>query len=1628
MDYSNIIDVLRNLNGRPGAIAQAIIAYKESKYPHANRRLAEAKALLVAGSPKTTSEVYENGPRQMLQAIHGEDIANLVGKAVAQLTNYVQSDSSYRRSFRTQDVEPYKDKIYNLIHDSLFFLWDGFDILKDLQKSKKDDDDDDDDDDTLPWNIYGDILSVYIDEGRQDVIEAIKNICLGDNNTKLLNDRIILGIVKSENKELHQLLGDMLLAARLQEGLRQSILENADHGRISFLIYILKIVIDNDLLRYSSAVRAVGVWMGLAEEASEKRIVTKLAKLGYKYLNDEKARQEAIQSRDELDIYTALWAASVFEMNDVLPMITELMKGEKYQKLVALYFASQLENDPLQFAIASPHLDETDPDLLSLILENYTVNYGWANKASDFSENCREITYISDKKLRDSHFKKLLAILPTIPQNGYSSEGKPFYWCNLTLDCEEVFNKLLALVGYDFDPQMTAALIDNMSYCDSTNRVNFIKYFNNPQTDWERQYLFAALNDKSMSVRWQALTNIKELTISEEESKLIINLLSLKTGDLRQNAVEILLAMPNERPIEAIKTLLADKVENKRLAGLDMLAQLVKKKTLTTSQIPDFLALMPKVTDKEQLLIDALMDESPKYNRENGFGMYNPDYTPEFAPMPVNEAYRLKTIFDFDPKRITTIFDALCNKIHENRNYTYRVNSWDDSVEENTLGTQRWPRDRFDAIDEEDNKNSPNPKLDKYVLQDVWRAWIKENEVTFAEIFLFMFLEEVSGYDNVYSPDYLQWANAHITTLFNVKAGDKLVRYFAKKKYGELALNIIELLPLEYPEEERFQVLAGALNDVIAQVPQEDWTKSIDDESESYRSESYTFTETDEVDFLLTQLGHTKKSDEHFAGYLAICYKLGALKGLSYHGLEEEDVARGVQLGLLKIDALYKTFFLASSHPLSGYVGKITYRSCKEAVKKYPMLQTVANEVAARVIEIELNRGDTKTEVSELAVSLRWHQGAETFAKILIAMGKETFVRGYIYSSDTTKKAVLSSLLKASHPKADDNAETLRAALNGKIDDKRLLEAAMYAPAWLNIIGNYLGWPGLESAAWYFHAHINECFSAEKETEVARYSPISAEEFNNGAFDINWFKEAYKTLGAERFALLYDCTKYLTEGANHRRAQLFADATLGKLKLKELEKEIKDKRNKDKLLSYSLIPLSRNKQKDILARYEFIQAFLKESKTFGTQRRESEAKASAIALDNLARNGGYSDALRFGWSMEILKIEQIAPYFEPQERAGYAIHISIDANGIAKLVCAKDGKTLTSVPAKLKKDAYITECKKVVSSLKAQQKRAKASLEQSMVKGDTFELSELKQLLNHPVIAPLLQKLLFATGNRTGALCELFDLDDNTQLTIAHPYDLYKADTWLSSQRYAFEHKLVQPFKQIFRELYLINEDELAEKTISRRYAGHQIQPQKTVALLKGRGWTVDYDQGLQRVYYKENIIATMYVVADWFSPSDTEAPTLETVQFFDRKTRNPLPLDEIPPIIFSEVMRDVDLVVSVAHVGGVDPEASHSTIEMRGVIVRELLALLRIENATVNNRFVNIQGSLGEYTVHLGSGVVHKMGKGAINILAVQSQHRGRIFLPFADEDPRTAEIMSKVLLLAEDKKIKDPAILRQM
>ena len=745
-------------------------------------------------------------------------------------------------------------------------------------------------------------------------------------------------------------------------------------------------------------------------------------------------------------------------------------------------------------------------------------------------------------------------------------------------------------------------------------------------------------------------------------------------------------------------------------------------------------------------------------------------------------------------------------------------------------------------------------------------------------------------------------------------------------------------------------------------------------------------------------------------------------------GLDLKDYARALGQSMIGEGAFYRFVFTAPAVAWKHVAPRTSQARRERArmVERYPFVQDLCDRAISRIVDVEERRGELETPVSKLAFRIVrvQHDGARHFCNLLKALGNDTLTR----DCSRSKRDMLIDLLEACQPAPEDTATSLSVLLRSAgISDERLVQATMLAPQWAGLAEQVSGWDALKSGIWFFHAHVSEDFSAATETEVARYSSILPQQFNDGQFDREWFLDVYQRLGDARFKVLYRAAKYLSIGNSlHRRSRLFVDAALGRVDEKALEEEIEQKRNQDKLRSYPLIPYEGTPQ-ETLHRYQFIRHFEAGSVRFGAMRKSSEKRAVEAALANLARCAGFSDVDRLVWRMEGTQIEGMRESFEPHVVEDYEVWIAFDDTGCASLAVRKGKRLLRSVPRAIAKDSYVVGLKSQVKDLRAQQKRGRAILERAMVEQSSFTADELPGILANPVIGAMMERLVLTDGTHSVWAQDFGDLDAGV-LRIAHPFDLKQQGVWSRLMGEVFERAVVQPFKQVFRELYLLTADERQERTISRRYAGNQIQPQKAATLLKSRGWTVDYETGLQKVWYDQDLVACMVSYADWFSPADIEPPVIEEVNFFGRGTWKAVLLEEIAPIVFSETMRDVDLVVSVAHAGAVDPETSSSTIEMRRAILGQLLDLLKVRNVDVDGSHAKVHGTLGNYSIHLGSGVVHKMGTGMICMLPVHSQTRGRLFLPFADEDPKTAEVLSKVLLLARDQMIKDPEILRQI
>jgi len=315
---------------------------------------------------------------------------------------------------------------------------------------------------------------------------------------------------------------------------------------------------------------------------------------------------------------------------------------------------------------------------------------------------------------------------------------------------------------------------------------------------------------------------------------------------------------------------------------------------------------------------------------------------------------------------------------------------------------------------------------------------------------------------------------------------------------------------------------------------------------------------------------------------------------------------------------------------------------------------------------------------------------------------------------------------------------------------------------------------------WWIYAHTNGADNVENLSEISRYSNIELADFRNGAVDVDWFKNAYSKIDC--WDEIYKCGKYVTDGNGHTRAQLFADAILNKVAIEDAMAKAEKTRNKDYLRIVGLIPLGKDRKKELLERYNFIQKFAKKTGQFGAQRQASEKIAVQIAVDNLARTGGYMDSIRFIWNMETENTVDILNKSRDIAIGEITATIDIDESGKATLQIQKDGKAQKSIPDKYKKHEQILMMKSFINELNAQSRRVTKSIEDTMINMDYFEADEIRMLMNNPIIKPVLSKLIIKAGNDLGFYIDgeiagitQRKIEKDEKVYIAHCYDLYKS-------------------------------------------------------------------------------------------------------------------------------------------------------------------------------------------------------------------------------------------------------------
>ncbi len=414
------------------------------------------------------------------------------------------------------------------------------------------------------------------------------------------------------------------------------------------------------------------------------------------------------------------------------------------------------------------------------------------------------------------------------------------------------------------------------------------------------------------------------------------------------------------------------------------------------------------------------------------------------------------------------------------------------------------------------------------------------------------------------------------------------------------------------------------------------------------------------------------------------------------------------------------------------------------------------------------------------------------------------------------------------------------------------------------------------------------------------------------------------------------------------------------------------------------------------------------------------------------------------------------------------------------------GKPVKSVPAAVKRD-HAEELKELKASVKDLDKMLTAQaerLDRQFLAQRTWAFGAWRErYLDHPMVGTIARRLLWTVD---GVACgfadgELRDLAGNPVpaggvVELWHPIGKETAEV-VAWRDWLERHGITQPFKQAHREVYLLTDAERTTRVYSNRFAAHVLRQHQFHSLAAIRGWrnklrlAVDDSYppatrdlpgwGLRAEYWIEGD-GEEYGVDTTESGSYLRLRT-DQVRFYPVDAPHshahaggggytaplgvdPVPLADVPALVLSEVLRDVDLFVGVASVGN-DPTWQdggpdgrfrdywssygfgelNQTAQTRRDLLTKLVPRLAIGGqCTIEDRFLHVKGTRNTYKIHLGSGnIMIEPANRYLCIVPKSETHSD--YLPF-EGDRTLAVILSKALLLAKDAEITDPTILSQL
>jgi hypothetical protein len=195
----------------------------------------------------------------------------------------------------------------------------------------------------------------------KEVFEILIASAKGEHEIGAMGRHVVRSLLLSNRPDGWEFVEKLLVAAQRQEGLRQSILESVDEAHPIAFQRMLRLILDENLIRFAATLRAVDVWFGFDLDVLQEKQARAIVAQVLGFLTDVNQQQAGLASADAQTVYLALWSIGFTNAMTAIESAKVLLQHpEASHRFATIHFLDQLRLNPSRLVIMTAIEDPDD--------------------------------------------------------------------------------------------------------------------------------------------------------------------------------------------------------------------------------------------------------------------------------------------------------------------------------------------------------------------------------------------------------------------------------------------------------------------------------------------------------------------------------------------------------------------------------------------------------------------------------------------------------------------------------------------------------------------------------------------------------------------------------------------------------------------------------------------------------------------------------------------------------------------------------------------------------------------------------------------------------------------------------------------------------------------------------------------------------------------------------------------------------------------------------------------------------------------------------------------------------------------------------------------------------------------